>query len=309
MPWDKERIMNDLTSGFLAMFQCGRNSAESFTRQFSLDPDKALDILFKIYEVNERDAYTDDETGEDSSWIKSIAGGPHESLSVPIANALGLVYPHLTREQKDKGLKQLLNIYDGINSIYVANIHTPYVREPLLLSDIELARWVYWPGLGEAESLIKSTENPFDLMSEIIDDNGLFYRDKVKSDYLVAYGLIRRDIYSFAEHYTERANPDFIEKVVKGIVNGHFGFLEKKKKFREKNYEREELERDDEDKRAMSEPFFGMTYGDFLRAQSDNNLIGKEAEYDSRLREWLPKKLHPLIDRFREERDWTSIEW
>lgn len=48
--------------------------------------------------------------------------------------------------------------------------------------------------------------------------DGLFDPAKVRSDFLVAYALIRKDFTHFGEDYVRAANPEFLQRVLKGIV-------------------------------------------------------------------------------------------
>lgn len=52
---------------------------------------------------------------------------------------------------------------------------------------------------------------------------------KVKSDFLVAYSLLRSDFCDFGEQYVGTANPLFLERTIKGIVALRFGVAKRQK--------------------------------------------------------------------------------
>lgn len=133
-------------------------------------------------------------------------------------NAVGAVYPLLDIEQKNDAIKAHLNQLDGINYYYVNRNHTPFIREPLLLTDITIARPLYWPGLHDEEHLWRKKNSFSEIEKEIMTERGLFRADKVKSDFLVAYALMRSDFTRFGGDYIKVANPEFLERVLKGIV-------------------------------------------------------------------------------------------
>ncbi len=143
-------------------------------------------------------------------------------------NAVGAIYPLLNRKQKNNAIKAHLNQFDVVNYSSVNTNHSPYIREPLLLADIAIARHLYWPGLYEEEQLWKGKESFTRLQEDIMKENGLFDKTKVKSDFLVAYALMRNDFTNFGDDYVKIANPDFLDRVIKGIVA--LRFFERKTK-------------------------------------------------------------------------------
>lgn len=101
--------------------------------------------------------------------------------------------------------------------------HTTGIIEPLLLADIGIARPLYWPGLEEAEMVLKKYSNFFDLQKELIEEDGLFNPRKVVSDFLMACSLLRSDFCDFGEDYAKTANSQFLERALRGIVWLRFG--------------------------------------------------------------------------------------
>ena len=188
------------------------------------DPDKGIDLIVKTYNKGLDDAYTDERGVNNRALVQAECGGPHEAVPWAVYNAVGAVYPYLSREQKNRALKEIIfGILDLRNYIEVNCVHTPGIREPLLLSDIYIARPLYWPGLHDEERLWKDKTCFCDFQAETMDEDGMFYPTRVKSDFLVAHALLRKDFTSFGEEYAKAANPAFLERVLKGIVAMRFG--------------------------------------------------------------------------------------
>ena len=205
-----------------------------FAEMLKDNPNKAIDMIFQKYNEALDEAYTGDKGKNNRAFVEAIAGGPYEAVPWALYNAVGTVYPYLERPLRDKALKQILSILDKRNYAEVNGSrgvgHTTGIREPLLLSDITIVRGLYWPGLHDEECLWKDCNNFFDLQKEIIDDEGYFRRDKVRSDFLVAYALLRSDFTQFGEDYVKAANPFFLERVLKGIVGLRFARAETEEK-------------------------------------------------------------------------------
>jgi len=148
-------------------------------------------------------------------------------------NAVGAIYPLLNRKQKNDAIKAHLKLFDGLNYLRTNTNHTPNIREPQLLADITIARSVYWPSLRNEEHLWKRRGNFARLQKDIMEENGLFDRTKVRSDFLVAYALMRNDFTNFGEDYIKIANPNFLNRVIKGIVSLRFSGDTTDKKIKE----------------------------------------------------------------------------
>lgn len=133
-------------------------------------------------------------------------------------NTIGSIYPLLDRKQRDDVIRAHLNQFDKLNYLAVNSNHTPNIREAMLLADITIARPLYWPGLNNEKALWEGKNSFAKLEKEIITENGLFDPTKVKSDFLVAYAIMRKDFTQFGEDYVRVANQDFLNRVVKGIV-------------------------------------------------------------------------------------------
>jgi len=133
-------------------------------------------------------------------------------------NVAGAIYPLLDRRQRDEVVSAHLNQFDRLNYSAVNSNHTPNIREPLLLADITIARPLYWPGLNDEKCLWDGKGSFAELEREIMAENGLFDSSRVRSDFLVAYALMRNDFTRFGDDYVKVANPEFLDRVMKGIV-------------------------------------------------------------------------------------------
>lgn len=188
--------------------------------QLTTEPDAGIAKITNVYLEREAEWCSD-------SFVAHAAGGPHEGVTWPVYNAIGEVYPALTREQRDNALHELFSIWDRINWADINGArgvgHTTGIREPLLLADIHIARPTYWPGLDEGEYRISQHDSFEKLQNKLIDNNGNFKPDKVHSDFCVAYALLRSDLCAYGEKYTRAANPSFLERTLQGIIAMRFG--------------------------------------------------------------------------------------
>ena len=228
----KEKRLKELVDGIERCFVSHEAASvvhvEPLARMLMDNPDKAIDMITSAYNKALDDAYTDEEGNNLRGYIEAIAGGPMEAIPSDVYNAVGAIYPFLDRKRKDRALGKILSIMDGINYFYVQNGHTPFIREPLLFGDICAVRMLYYPGLDEGKTILKQFGNSgvdsfLELKRDIIDKNGLFIRNKVKSDFIVAYSLLRTNLSSFGEMYVGVANPDFLDRTVQAITGMYFG--------------------------------------------------------------------------------------
>jgi len=188
---------------------------EPFSRDLmDNNPDKFIAKIVEVHDKAFKNAYADS-AGKNRQ-------DPFEAIPWAVYNAVGAVYPYWERAQKDNALAQLLCILDRLNYAYVNGEwgvgHTTAIREPLLLSDIAIARPVYWPGLDEGKSLLSKYPSFFEFQKDLIDENGMFRRKGVYGDFVVAYSLLRSDFCDYGENYVKIAEPSFLERTLKGIV-------------------------------------------------------------------------------------------
>lgn len=210
-----------------------RNHAEILEQLLGKNPEEGVKLIGSAYCSAVNEAYEDKEHGIDVGYTLALVGGPSEHVSWPIYNAVGAVYPSLSRDYKDAALKQLLEIFDGMNYGIVNGArgvgHTTGIREPLLVADISIAEWLYWPGLDDVGPLVKKYKTFEQFHDELIDiNNGLFRTDRVNSDFLTAYVALRKDYTKFGERYVEFLeveNSAFLDRVMMAIVGIRFGSL------------------------------------------------------------------------------------
>ncbi|MFZ3077959.1 MAG: hypothetical protein WA139_05860 [Candidatus Aenigmatarchaeota archaeon] len=133
-------------------------------------------------------------------------------------NAVGAIYPALQPESRKRALNAYMKQFNGINYISVQENHTPFIREPLVLADIANTSQLYWPGLDEGEKIIQQHNSFAELKKEVMDDNGLFKPNAVKSDFCVGYALLRNDKSPFGDEYSKVCNPTFLDRTVEAVV-------------------------------------------------------------------------------------------
>ena len=107
---------------------------------------------------------------------------------------------------------------DSINSFYVQLNHTSKIRDPEILSDIIVLRWVYWPGL-ESEARFLKGKCFSEIKEKILLKDGLFNPAVVESDYLMASALLRKDTSSLGEEYVQNSDAVFLARVIKSIAS------------------------------------------------------------------------------------------
>jgi hypothetical protein len=223
--------------------------------------DELLERVKEVYDGAVNSAY-----GDSLSIVNAMCGGPVETIPSAVYNAVGLAYPFLTRQQRDKGLRGVLNVLDGINSRYIQISHTPFIHEPLLITDITQCRPQYWPGLDEGHLVLKDHLSFDSFASAHMDKNGLLDPRTVNSSFIVAYSLLRSDFCSFGEDFLRAVNKSFLERVLKGIVTLRFG------------------------------PYRGGKPLEEEKVESGHK----------RLRELLPASLHDRLEPLRLEADWVD---
>ncbi|MFH1500904.1 MAG: hypothetical protein ABIE22_03070 [archaeon] len=191
------------------------NHIEPLRQLIMTNPDKAIPKLGPAYKSAVKE-------GAGGGYV-SMCGGPSEAFTKPIFHIVGAAYPYLTREQKDSSLRQVIDILNNYRYDIASLVHSPHIREPLLFSDVGICSPLYWPGLHGQERLWKDVEDFYELQEKIMTEEGMFRPEIVDSDFLVAYAILRTDFTPFGEQYIQAANPLFLERVIKGIVNLRFG--------------------------------------------------------------------------------------
>ncbi len=141
---------------------------------------------------------------------------------------LGRVYRGQGRAGREKILRGLLMKLDKFRIPCVIGGqgagHTNRVREPSLLTDAVLARSIYWPGSREGEQIVEEYADDFEGFKGEFLDSGLFRKDRVKSDYIVALEVLRSGL---GEKFIETADKGFLYRVVRGLIGMRTGHARK----------------------------------------------------------------------------------
>ncbi len=215
---DSSDLTRSLDNCFDAHEIAALESGVSLEQLLREDPRKAIEMVPSILDRGLNTAYTQEDGTNVRSFVQATCGGPCETVPQAVYNAVGDAYPMLSRELKDRAVCTISRILDRQNYL-TSQLQIEGLREPLLIADLVLAsNHLYWPGLNEGCSLLKKYDDFFEIWKEIAGENGLFDRAKVNSDFLVAYALLRSDICRFGRDYIRVANPNFLNRVVKGIV-------------------------------------------------------------------------------------------
>lgn len=157
------------------------------------------------------------------AFVRSLAGGAPESITWALYNSVGDVFPSLSRSEKDLAVGHTLAIMDQQNYVIVNGGdgvgHTTGIREPLYLGEICTVRGLYWPGLDEGKLRIVQQDGDFDkVRTNLMTEGGMFRKDKVHSDFLVAYAFLRSDFSSFGERFVEVCDKGFMDRTVTAIA-------------------------------------------------------------------------------------------
>lgn len=165
--------------------------------------------------------------GKNYSRVQGI--GDDFIPDVRLYNALGTIYPQLSADSRAKARAAYLHQLDTVNYLRVQDNHTPFIAEPLALADIGAARPLYWPGLSEGQRLIREHTSFREFQRKLMAADGLFETKEVVNDFTVAYAALRLDISPFGSDYARAAHPQFLERVVEGIVTLRFSRVERLK--------------------------------------------------------------------------------
>lgn len=149
-------------------------------------------------------------------------------------NALGTIYPYLTMEQRENAVRAFLGHFDCLRYDRVQYNHTSKIMEPIALTDILSARWLYFSGLEDETKQIGEAKKLKKFESIYMTKDGLFKPNKVDSDFLMAYAALRTDTWDYAKEYAREAHQQFLDRVVKGLVNVFFSDAKTEEKVKEK---------------------------------------------------------------------------
>lgn len=147
---------------------------------------------------------------------------PGEAVTSPVYNAVGKAYNSLDREAKYFAIKGIAAIMDHIRYDYVQNSHTPRINSPELVADLCVARELYWPGKARHQSSLENflTEHTTtEILDKVLDGDGNF-TNETPGHFFMAYAMLHKDVAggAFAKAYYSRANPAFLERVLRAIA-------------------------------------------------------------------------------------------
>jgi hypothetical protein len=137
--------------------------------------------------------------------IEAMAGGPNHDWVAPMFNVLGAVYPFLPPDAREKGLRKCIDYLDGLNYFYSQN-HVELIDEPLLVADIKINRYLYWPGYKHATALLEKYRG-WDEFKE--------HMGEVRSEFFRTYPILKPKYASlnvrtgFAKEF-----PDLLERLL-----------------------------------------------------------------------------------------------
>jgi hypothetical protein len=98
-----------------------------------------------------------------------MCGGPHPSVTAPMLDAIGSVYPCLERKLREQALRNCLNFLNN-QEYHVSQENVSYINEPWLVGDILANRGLYNCGFNSYSDRIKTIDNWFQFKDEFVDD-------------------------------------------------------------------------------------------------------------------------------------------
>ncbi|MBR9703657.1 hypothetical protein GOV10_06460 [Candidatus Woesearchaeota archaeon] len=135
-------------------------------------------------------------------------------------NSLGVVYPWLDREEKDKVLDVVLEKMDNYSEPLVHTIaldHLPFIREPLLFSDIVCVR-NHSLNLEEQAELLQEIVTQKEFLS-FIGPDGLFRHEEIEQEFPLTYAAIRPDMSAHVYTALRHMNHLYLDRVITGVAN------------------------------------------------------------------------------------------
>ena len=166
-----KRVINQIGR----MYNKANNLTQEYYQLMLNDPDKGIEelpnFLRGVRKINPEPA------------LESMAGGPNHDWTGPMLNIIGIVYPILKIENREKALVKCLDFLDGLRYDYSQN-HVELINEPLLIRDIIISRTIYWPG--------------YQIYIDQLDKNKTWkdfkpYLEKTKSEFFLAYAVTKHE--------------------------------------------------------------------------------------------------------------------
>jgi hypothetical protein len=114
----------------------------------------------------------------DGLFSGTNCGGPFEGVTAPLLDTVGMVYPCLERQQREKALISCLNFLDGLRYDN-SQRNVELINEPWLIGDIVSNRHLYWCGFKEYEERQKKCVTWDDWKTEFISEDGKFNANSI----------------------------------------------------------------------------------------------------------------------------------
>jgi len=133
----QERLVNKIVGEFDSLYNKADDIASRFNKICLNDPVEAIERLPEFIDST-RDV-------NPNKGYECIAGGPNQDWIAPLMNIIGIVYPDLPREQRQKALTYCLDYLDRQNTDR-AKDHVELLDEPWLVADIVINSPGCWCG-------------------------------------------------------------------------------------------------------------------------------------------------------------------
>ena len=168
----------DRLSGLLSQFSGLYSKADGIAEQYALemkqDPERALEKFHEAMEAVRN-------VNPNRAFAEAACRGPNQDWTAPILNAVGLMYPSLDRDLRQKALAKGIGFLDGLNST-VSQDNIEQVNEPWLAADILINRPYYWPGFQWYIDFFAKNKSWDDVARE---------SEKVRSDFWMVFTALR----------------------------------------------------------------------------------------------------------------------
>ncbi len=162
----RERMVSKLMNQLGTMYQQANGVANDYYQLILKNPEEAIQRLPEFIErardINPVRAY------------EAMAGGPNHDWTGPMLDILGIVYPELEKDAREKGLRQCMNFLDGLNSFYSQN-HVELINDPWLASDIVITRPLYWCGYKQYCDLAEQNKSWKDFSEKMNSARSAFW--------------------------------------------------------------------------------------------------------------------------------------
>lgn len=179
-------------------------------------PTNELFVKLGLAGVKERIPFYAQEGYRRAEEMIGFARNDVELPFVQKCNALGVMYPWFSGAQRDGVLDIFLKELDEWSYDHVENKMLPYIREPLLFSDIICAR-NYNHALESHISFLQDVNTRDDFLA-LINYDGLF-KPEIEQEFLMTYAALRTDCSAHVYTALQHMNHYYLDRVVTGVAN------------------------------------------------------------------------------------------